>query len=121
MEFKPYKNQDFHTLKGNYDSHNLFEDPEFPPDSRSIYHFKPPQGINPDNIQWFRPRELCNDPQFIANNIEPRDLDQGSLGNCWFVAGCIVVSSRPAHIDNIVPKDQSFDEGYNGMFHFRFW
>lgn len=38
MSIRPFKNQDYNELKDQYDSDNLFEDPEFPANGNSIYH-----------------------------------------------------------------------------------
>jgi hypothetical protein len=38
MSIKPFKDQDYNELKEQYDSSNLFEDPEFPIGNQAIYH-----------------------------------------------------------------------------------
>jgi len=50
-------------------------------------------------------------------------LDQGYLGNCWFIAAVSMITQRPLIFQFVVPSNQSLDpnENYNGMFHFRFW
>lgn len=48
-------------------------------------------------------------------------MDQGALGNCWFIAGCVGIMQSESLFAKVVPGDQSFTENYNGMFHFRFW
>jgi hypothetical protein len=121
MECNLYKNQNLNELSSGYDSNNLFEDPEFPASRSSIFHFNPPRGLNPDNVEWKRPNEISSNPEFIVDGIDPRDLDQGALGNCWFIAGAIAVSSKPKYIDQVIPTNQSFGSGYSGIFHFRFW
>jgi hypothetical protein len=58
-----------------------------------------------------------------VNEASRFDLDQGFLGNCWFVAAVSMITQRPLIFHFVVPDDQSFNphESYNGMFHFRFW
>jgi len=47
-------------------------------------------------------------------------LDQGLLGNCWFISALYSVSQIPKLFARIVPLDEN-NKDYNGMFHFRFF
>jgi hypothetical protein len=96
----------------------LFNDPEFPPNERSLYYTqKPPRGVT-----WKRPFQICSNPQFIVNEASRFDLDQGYLGNCWFIAAVSMITQRPMIFQHVVPSDQSFEKSeYTGLFHFRFW
>ena len=49
MACNPYKNQDFHSIKLQHDSRDLFEDPEFPATNQSLFRFKGPSGVNPQS------------------------------------------------------------------------
>lgn len=40
-------------------------------------------------IQWKRPNQVCRNPQFVVNGFNRCDMDQGAVGNCWFIAGCV--------------------------------
>lgn len=115
----PYKNQIYEQLRTQYDSKNLFNDCEFPPIDQSLYYTKSP----PRNIRWKRPHEICSNPQFIVDDASRFDLDQGYLGNCWFIAAVSTITQRPLIFQHVIPSDQSFNfnENYNGLFHFRFW
>jgi hypothetical protein len=47
------------------------------------------------------------------------DLNQGRIGNCWFVAALADLTQRPDFISQIIPKGQSFKKAdYCGIFHF---
>jgi calpain-8 len=75
---KPYLGQDYEKIKANcVNSGSLFQDDKFPPNNSSIARTKT---VN-SKIYWKRPHEIVANPQFIVNNIEPNDLDQGQLGN----------------------------------------
>ena len=50
-DIKPYKNQVYEKLKSQHNSKNLFEDPEFPATSKSIYH----SGKRLNDVEWHRP------------------------------------------------------------------
>lgn len=115
----PYKNQVYEELRLEYNAKNLFCDSEFAPSDLSLYYTKNP----PRNIRWKRPHEICANPQFIVDDVSRFDLDQGYLGNCWFIAAVSMITQRPLIFEYVIPTDQSLDpnQGYNGLFHFRFW
>ncbi|KAI3378811.1 hypothetical protein SNEBB_000810 [Seison nebaliae] len=119
-EVRPYKGQVYEQLKPYYNSENLFVDPEFPPEGSSIYYTK----STPHSIEWKRPQEMRQDASFFVGGPSRMDLDQGMLGNCWFIAGAAVVATNGKIFTHIVPKDQGLpdqDPSYGGIFHFRFW
>ncbi|CAF0859448.1 unnamed protein product [Brachionus calyciflorus] len=114
---KPFKNQNYDDLKSQHDESNLFEDPYFPTDSSSLYFTQmPPQGII-----WQRPKEANPNAEFVSEGYGRCDMDQGYLGNCWFIAGAVGIMQCPKLFARVVPDDQGFGDGYAGIFHFRFW
>ncbi|XP_061903699.1 calpain-5-like [Entelurus aequoreus] len=120
----PYKNQHYAELKKEcIKSKKLFEDPEFPAIDSSLYFRKPPRGI----AQWKRPGEISNDPHLFVEGVSSHDLNQGSVGNCWFVAACSCLALKPNLWKRVIPdwKEQEWDskhpEEYAGIFHFQFW
>ncbi|CAI9726120.1 calpain-9-like, isoform X2 [Octopus vulgaris] len=101
----------------------LFVDSSFPPCLTSLYL----KGSVPNKskIKFLRPKDIVKKgqrPVFVEKGINYKDLDQGDIGNCWFV---VSVSSVVAHqkklVQKIIPSGQSFDEDYIGAFHFNFW
>jgi calpain len=58
---------------------------------------------------------------FKHDGFSRLDLDQGHLGNCWFIAACVDILQSPQLFSKVVPENQSFEEDYAGIFHFRFW
>ncbi|XP_069500087.1 calpain-1 catalytic subunit-like isoform X2 [Ambystoma mexicanum] len=94
-------------------SQALFVDATFPVDSVL-------QGDG-GNVVWKRPPEMCDDPQFIIDGVTRMDICQGSLSNCWFVSAVASLALHPEFMEQVVPPNQSFREGYNGCFHFKFW
>ncbi|CAF3599350.1 unnamed protein product [Rotaria sp. Silwood1] len=117
-DIRPYKNQVYETLKKKHNSKNLFVDPEFPATNKSIYH----SGKVLNDVQWYRPPIVYRKPQFVIDGFQRGDLDQGEIGNCWFIAAAGAVTLNPDLLQRVVPPNQSFDENdYAGIFHFRFW
>ena len=60
-------------------------------------------------------------PKFVVDGFGRGDLDQGFVGNCWFIAGCVGIMQSNRIFAKVVPTDQSFDDNYGGMmFHLVF-
>ena len=121
-------NQDFKALKAaTIDKGKAFEDPEFLPNHRSLYHSKsPPWNIAnhpPDDFKWKRAYQIIQgDPEFFIQGASRFDINQGVLGDCWFLAGLACVSMDKSTLDKVVPKEQNFAKGdLGGIFHFKFW
>ncbi|XP_071489485.1 calpain-A-like [Diadema antillarum] len=119
LVFASFKN--FETFCNNFVSsrgNQLFEDPDFRAEADSIYA----EGSgDASGVRWMRPHELCAEPGLIVDGISRRDVVQGVLGDCWFLAPLSAIAKVPHLIERVVPLGQSFDEGYTGMFRFRFW
>nr|CAD7453235.1 unnamed protein product [Timema tahoe] len=110
--------QDFYQLRDqSYNSGRLFEDPEFPATDESIYFSKKPNF----KCEWKRPREISKNAQFFVEGPSRFDIEQGSIGNCWFLAAAANLTLIKNFFYNVIPNDQGFDEKYAGIFHFRFW
>ncbi|VDI30156.1 calpain-5 [Mytilus galloprovincialis] len=117
----PYKDQHYNKLKKQCISKGeLFVDPVFPPDSKSLFYSK----VEKD-IVWKRPGEISHDPKFFVEGASFDDFSQGSLGNCWFVAACACLTADRKLLTKVVPdidkQEWSEDNKYSGIFHFRFW
>ncbi|XP_054899594.1 calpain-5-like isoform X1 [Poeciliopsis prolifica] len=115
-----YRNQHYAELKKQHNQKGtLFEDPEFPATNSSLYYNKPPPGV----VQWKRPREICEAPHLFVEGISSHDLNQGIVGNCWFVAACACLALKSDLWEKVIPdwKEQEWGSNYAGIFHFRFW
>lgn len=101
----------------------LFEDPQFPATWDSVYL----DGHENASIEWKRPGEICSDPHLVVGGVHGNDLNQGDVGNCWFVAACASLALEQKLWKHVVPnfEDQEWDadhpEKYAGIFRFRFW
>ncbi|KAG8448835.1 hypothetical protein GDO86_015779 [Hymenochirus boettgeri] len=119
----PYLGQDYHKLVQQcLQQGRLFEDPCFHTDSKSLgYNKLRPGSADTIGIQWRRPQDICQFPQFICENMKWTDVCQGNLGNCWFLAAAASLTQYPLLMQKVVPSHQSFKHGYAGIFHFQFW
>ncbi|KAL8566600.1 hypothetical protein ACOMHN_054822 [Nucella lapillus] len=96
----------------------LFEDPDFPASNSSLFF----RSWSSSRIQWKRPHEIADNPKFIVQGSHYVDLEQGELGNCWFVAASATLAANDRQLlYRVVPQDQSFDHQYAGIFRFQFW
>lgn len=94
----------------------LYEDTQFPAIAHSVYYSKTDR-----NIVWKRPGELVENPQLVIGGTSRFDIHQGSVGNCWYIAGVATIATRPELFQKVVPDDQGFGEDYAGIFRFYFW
>ncbi|KAK3744157.1 hypothetical protein RRG08_064184 [Elysia crispata] len=98
----------------------LFEDPEFPATSKSIYFSK-----ICNDVEWMRPRELCKVPRLVVDGVTYDDLVTGEIKNSWFITACTSLAHVPSMWNKVIPdaKSQEFDakNPYAGIFRFNFW
>ncbi|XP_064645832.1 calpain-5-like [Lineus longissimus] len=130
---RAWKGQKYNSLKSQCKKNGeLFVDPEFPPNTRSLFHSK----ID-NSVVWKRPGEICKVPKFIVAGVTCDDLNQGDLGNCWFVSACAGLAKEPKMFQKVVPESKAQEwppenkvpsgdgeektGNYWGIFHFRFW
>eukprot|EP00095_Tigriopus_kingsejongensis_P004199 maker-scaffold208_size258758-snap-gene-1.28 protein:Tk04199 transcript:maker-scaffold208_size258758-snap-gene-1.28-mRNA-1 annotation:"calpain-b-like isoform x14" len=132
---KQFKNQNYEDLKRDCQrSGKLFEDPEFPAshsllvDDNSQYIVSYFGRSKFDNsIQWSRPQEICNQlgvpqgPKMFVGELDRFDINQGEIGNCWFLAAMANLAESESCFNQVVPPNQTFGPDYCGIFRFRFW
>ncbi|XP_030052298.1 calpain-9 [Microcaecilia unicolor] len=95
----------------------LFEDCDFPANESSLFYSEKPN----ITFEWKRPGEIVKNPKFIVGGASRTDICQGDLGDCWLLAAIASLTLTENTLYRVVPPDQTFDNGYAGIFHFQFW
>ncbi|XP_055534118.1 calpain-A-like isoform X2 [Wyeomyia smithii] len=110
--------QDYYVLRSQcLENGSLFEDPEFLATSSSLMYSRRPDR----HYEWLRPHEISDSPEFFVEGFSRFDVQQGELGDCWLLAACANLAQDQKLFLRVVPEDNSFEEDYAGIFHFRFW
>jgi hypothetical protein len=98
-----------------------FEDPQFPANLTSIFRdpAKPWTGhpIQPNEIVWRRPSQICTKPVLFDKEgeaadhaISADDMVQGALGNAWFVGAVACISLLSELVMDIFVDDDEFSQ-----------
>ncbi len=82
-----------------------------------------------NNIETFLNfQEICarqglrRGPQMFVGSTDRFDINQGEIGNCWFLAALANLVENKRCFHRVVPQRQGFGESdYCGLFRFRFW
>jgi len=72
-----------------------YEDKEFPAGDLSV-------GRAMKNVVWLRAEEFCEgEPKLFCDGIEPDDIRQGALGDCYFLSSLSVLAEKPERIKDL--------------------
>ncbi|KRX05712.1 hypothetical protein PPERSA_09852 [Pseudocohnilembus persalinus] len=93
-----------------------FTDEEFPPTQKSLTKdlaYMPKAA----NYQWTRAQEIYPDKQvkIFQGKIEPNDIKQGALGDCYFLSALSVLAERENLIEKLFVSKEVNQEGVYGI------
>jgi hypothetical protein len=93
-----------------------FIDITFPPRAGSIardFENNANGNKQQSDLMWMRPYYYCDThaPCLYVGEIEPGDIDQGSLGDCYLMCGLACLSEFPALVKEVFSPVQNFELG----------
>ena len=89
--------------------HDSFVDPSFPPDDSSLYDITNASEYPlEEKAVWKRPHQFMRfgEIELFEGDINPNDIIQGYLGNCWFLAAIAAVAETPELIRRLFITDK---------------
>lgn len=88
-----------------------FTDPFFPPYHDSIFRGAKDARLNAA-VVWRRPSEFFRGPfDIFVDNIEPNDIKQGMLGDCWLMCALSSLAERPELVRRLFVTTKANQEG----------
>lgn len=86
----------------------VFKDSYFPANDESLNKDDGRNKRTFSDIVWKRTQDVLDDPKLFEDGIEPSDLNQGSVGNCWLINSIATLSLEENRILNLIfPKQYS--------------
>ena len=72
-------------------------------------------------IKWMRPEEIAKQngfekPFFFKAGPTRFDVNQGNIGDCWFVAALALLPAHPKVFNNVVYANQTFENNPAGQY-----
>ena len=103
-----------------------FEDPLFPPNSNSLLgldskgnpidskaYSEKAKNINTNEIGFFRAKEIFNDDyNLFSDKIEMGDVQQGTLGDCYFLSSVANLCKFPNMVKQMFRQSAKNDDGF---------
>eukprot|EP00397_Hematodinium_sp_SG-2012_P015242 GEMP01015518.1.p1 GENE.GEMP01015518.1~~GEMP01015518.1.p1 ORF type:complete len:652 (+),score=147.83 GEMP01015518.1:91-2046(+) len=85
-----------------------FVDEEFPPNKQCVGDVP----VNWDNVEWIRCGDLVRGESMVLfDKIEPTDLLQGEVGDCWLVAAIAGLAEFPSAVMELFPYKKATKDG----------
>ena len=99
------KKQKYEDIRKKLEAENSnFEDPLFPKTKSSI------GPISDSNlIKWKRAEDIASNPVLVKDGTTRFDINQGALGDCWFLATLANLPAHPKVFNKVMDKKQTFN------------
>ena len=72
--------------------------------SSLLFFLSLPSSLPPSLPPSLSYQEICDNPQLVVDGVSTTDLNQGVLGNCWFVAACSCLASEMKLWEKVIPS-----------------
>ncbi|EGR32971.1 hypothetical protein IMG5_065390 [Ichthyophthirius multifiliis] len=87
-----------------------FQDSQFPPQIQSLTKdLKSFQSAQ--KYQWKRIHEFLQNPKIVSKGIQPNNIKQGELGNCYFLSSLFCIAKKPFLIERLIQTKQINKQG----------
>ncbi len=123
----------FDNIKPEYIPGNQYTDKDFPPNQSSLRATDPvtgikrkahfihaPESLKEDQIDWItwkKPKDAFKAQYFLfKDEIDPDDIKQGQIGDCYLMSVLAALSQRPDLIKNIFKTQTVNPDGYYELF-----
>ena len=72
-------------------------------------------------VVWLRPQEIagCNKPVLFKDGVEPGDVIQGAISDCWILSSLSMAATAPGLIENLFRRPKCFPD--IGLYTLRFY
>ena len=72
-------------------------------------------------VKWMRAKDIAKRygyerPQVFKKNHTRFDINQGGVGDCWFLAALALLPAYPKVFDNVMDQKQTFDNNPAGKY-----
>ena len=93
-------------------SGEIFQDLEFTPNINSLTGGDPRKAAKWSQVVWRRPAEFWGSGFAVfKGGIEPNDIKQGQLGDCYFLSTLSALAEYPKRISRLFPETEANAQG----------
>ena len=99
-----------------------YSDPDFTPDASSLdwadqgekelAHFS--------SVDWVRAQTAFPAKTLFGDGISADDINQGGLGNCWFLAALSAIAEKPGRLEKVFLNTENY-QNRAGVYGFEFY
>lgn len=68
---------------------------------------KPDDDMNPNSITWKRAYDVMPNKTLFGAGISPDDINQGALGDCWFLSAASSIAEFPGRMEKVFLNSKS--------------
>ena len=59
-------------------------------------------------LEWARAQDIFPGKSLFGDGISPDDIDQGGLGNCWFLAAISAIAEKPGRMEKVFLQKENY-------------